>query len=232
MTAQRGTARGEGLAAVLWDMDGTLVDSETLWTVAMTGLAARLGGTLSLPARKAMVGTNLAVSVRLMHADLGLPMDATAQRAAMDWLSARTRELFAQPLPWRRGAAQAVAAVRAAGLPCALVTNSERAVTELALRSLGAANFEAVVCGDDVAAPKPAPEAYLRAASLLGLDPARCVAVEDSPSGTAAAEAAGCPVLVVPSIVAVPPGPGRVFRDSLAGLTVAELESLVTARAA
>jgi len=227
MTADRG-----GLAAVLWDMDGTLVDSEQLWTIALTGLAAHLGGTLSLPARRAMVGTNMTVSVGLLFADLGLPLDAEPQREAMAWLADRTARLFAEPLQWRRGATEALAAVRAAGLPCALVTNTERAITELALRSLGAHNFEAVVCGDEVPVPKPAPDAYLRAAALLGFPPARCVAVEDSPGGTAAAEAAGCPVLVVPSVVPVPAGHSRVFRDSLAGLTVAELESMVAARAA
>jgi len=222
----------DGLAGVLWDMDGTLVDSEQVWTVALTDMATHLGGTLSLPARKAMVGMNMTVSIRLLFDDLGLPVDADAEASALRWLAAHTAELFAGPLPLRPGAADALAAVRAAGVPCALVTNTERAITSLALHSLGADNFEAVVCGDDVPMPKPAPDVYLRAASLLDAPPARCVVVEDSPAGVAAAEAAGCPVLVVPCVVPVPDGPSRVFRDSLVGLTVPELEWLVAARAA
>ena len=222
---------GDGLAAVLWDMDGTLVDSERLWTIALTDLATHLGGTLSRPAREAMVGTNMTVSIRVMFNDLGLPVDPAAEAGALRWLAAHTAELFSGPLPLRPGAADALAAVRAAGVPCALVTNTERAITTLALRSLGAGNFEAVVCGDDVPMPKPAPDVYLRAASLLGAPPARCVVVEDSPTGVAAAEAAGCPVLVVPCVVPVPDGPRRVFRESLVGLSVAELESLVAAMA-
>jgi HAD superfamily hydrolase (TIGR01509 family) len=223
---------GDGLAAVLWDMDGTLVDSEQIWTVALTDLARHLGGRLSLPARMAMVGTNMTVGIRLLFDDLGLPADAAAQAEARAWLAARTAHLFSGPLPWRPGAVDALAVLRAAGLPCALVTNTERAITELALGSLGRHNFEAVVCGDEVALPKPAPDVYLRATSLLGLPAARCVAIEDSPTGVASAEAAGCPVLVVPCVASVPDGPRRVFRDSLVGLTVPELESLVAPRAA
>jgi HAD superfamily hydrolase (TIGR01509 family) len=214
------------LAGVLWDMDGTLVDSERVWTTALTDLATHVGGELSLPARKAMVGTNMPISVGIMFDDLGLRRDALAEADAAGWLARRATELFAGPLPWRPGAEQALATVRAAGIPCALVTNTERAITRLALNSLGAANFEAIVCGDDVPAPKPAPDVYARAASLLGAAPARCVAVEDSPSGIAAAEAAGCPVLAVPCVVPIPPGPRRVLRDSLVGLTLDELETV------
>jgi HAD superfamily hydrolase (TIGR01509 family) len=221
-----------GLAAVLWDMDGTLVDSEQVWTIALTGLADHLGGTLSRPAREAMVGTNMTASIRLLLDDLALPVTAAVEARALSWLAARTAQLFAGPLPWRPGAADALAAVRAAGMPCALVTNTERAITSLALHSLDTRNFDAVVCGDEVAMPKPAPDAYLRAASILGMPPERCVAIEDSPTGVAAAEAAGCAVLVVPCVVPVPDGPHRVFRDSLVGLTMPELESLVSARAA
>jgi HAD superfamily hydrolase (TIGR01509 family) len=205
------------LAGVLWDMDGTLVDSERVWTTALTDLATHLGGELSMPARRAMVGTNMPISVGIMFTDLGLPPDPAAEVAAVAWLARRALQLFAGPLPWRPGAETALATVRAAGLPCALVTNTERAITTLALDSLGVANFEAVVCGDEVPAPKPAPDVYLRAAALLGAPPERCVAVEDSPSGIAAAEAAGCPVLVVPCVVPIPPGPRRVLRIPIRG---------------
>ena len=218
----------DGLAAVLWDMDGTLVDSEQIWSISLADLAAHLGGELSLPAREAMVGTNMPVSVRLMFADLGLEPHPGRMAEAIDWLAERTSQLFAGELPLRPGAAEALAAVRAAGVPCALVTNTERALTELALDSLGRDNFEATVCGDEVPSGKPAPDAYLRAAALLEVAVEETVAVEDSPTGVASAVAAGCIVLVVPSLVPVPPGERRVFRDSLVGLTPHELSTLVT----
>ncbi len=213
-------------AAVLWDMDGTLVDSEKVWDVALSGLAHRLGGELSEPARLAMVGTNMTVSIGVLFADLGLTVDAVSERDSVTWLLTRAAQLYSEPLPWRPGAVEALAMVRAAGIPCALVTNTEREITELGLNTLGRANFEVTVCGDEVPAPKPAPDVYLRAASLLGVPPSRCVAVEDSPTGVMAAEAAGCTVLVVPCVMPVPPGPRRVLRDTLIGLTLGELKLL------
>ena len=89
----------------------------------------------------------------------------------------------------------------------ALVTNTQRALTERALNSIGKHYFSASVCGDEVPRGKPAPDAYQRAAALLDLEPSACLAIEDSVTGTAAAESAGCPVLVVPNDVAVPLGP-------------------------
>ena len=86
----------------------------------------------------------------------------------------------------------------------ALVTNTHRALTDKALNSIGRHYFSATVCGDEVPSGKPAPDPYLRAAALLGLAPEQCLAVEDSVTGTAAAERAGCPVLVVPNDVEVP----------------------------
>ena len=113
----------------------------------------------------------------------------------------------------------ALQTVRAAGLPTALVTNSLRRITELALEGIGREFFDVSVCGDEVPAGKPAPDPYLRAAELLGVPIEACVAVEDSPNGALAAERAGAAVLVVPCEVPVPTGPRRTFRDDLVGLT-------------
>lgn len=134
------------------------------------------------------------------------------------------------PIPWRPGAKDALNLVRDAGLACALVTNTKRSLTEFGLDTLGRDYFDISVCGDEVPEGKPAPDPYLRAASLLGVDPAHCVAVEDSPTGSAAAAAAGCALIVVPCEIPVPPAPGRVHRDSLVGLTVAHLEEALFAR--
>lgn len=209
--------------AVLFDMDGTLVDTEKLWDVALGDLARRLGGELSERARLAMVGTNMAVSIGVLFDDLGLPRSAAAEADALRWLGERAAALYAEPLPWRPGAEELLLAVGAAGIGTALVTNTERALVELGLASLGRDRFDVVVCGDEAPLPKPAPDPYVRAAELLGTTPPRCLAIEDSPTGVTSAASAGCTVLVVPLVLPVPGGPRRVFRDTLAGLTVAEL---------
>ena len=220
-------------AAVLWDMDGTLVDSEKIWDVSLADLSAHLGGRLSDRARESMVGSNMDRSMQLLFADLGLPADPAAVADAGRWVTRRTAELFAADLPWRPGAREALAEVRAAGLPMALVTSTERSLTEIALDRIGRHFFHVTVCGDEVDGQnKPHPEPYLRAARLLGVDPAACVAVEDSPTGSAAAVAAGCTTLVVPCDVPVPPGDGKVFRTTLVGLTAADLATLTQPQAA
>jgi len=211
--------------AVLFDLDGTLVDSEPVWDDALRELARELGGELSDRARRATVGTNVDVSVGVVHADIGRP-DADPL-ASGQRLVELARRRFAAGLRWRPGARELVGAVRAAGVPTALVTNTERDLVRVAFGPLLDELFDVSVCGDEVRQPKPHPEPYLTAAGLLGADPAATVAVEDSPTGTAAAEAAGCQVLVVPAELPVPNGPRRTFVPSLAGVTVADLAALV-----
>jgi HAD superfamily hydrolase (TIGR01509 family) len=215
-----------GLAAVLWDMDGTLVDSEKLWDVSLHDLARHLGGELSDAARAAMVGSSMGRTLEIMFDEVGRRPEPTALADAARWLSRRTEELFLAQLSWRPGAHAAVRMVRGTGLATALVTSTERSLVERALDSIGREHFDVTVCGDEVPATKPAPDPYLIAADKLGMDPRCCLAVEDSPLGAAAAEAAGCAVLVVPSEVPVPPGPARIHRDGLVGLTEAELHEV------
>lgn len=230
------TTPGHGSAplAVLFDMDGTLLDSEKVWDVSLDDLAHHLGGVLGRATREAMVGSNMLTSLGLLFDDLGLVREDDGLADAGRWLTARTVELFDQGLPWRPGASALIDDVLAAGVRTALVTNTERFLTERALATLGPSRFEVTVCGDEVARGKPDPEPYLRAAELLGLAPEQCLAVEDSPTGTAAAEAAGCPVLVVPCEVVVAHGPRRVQVSTLDGLGAAELAAAwlsVTVRA-
>ncbi|MGQ0479552.1 MAG: HAD family hydrolase [Pseudonocardia sp.] len=218
---------GTSLSAVLWDMDGTLVDSEKLWDVSLGELAVHLGGELSDITRAAMVGGAMNRTLAMMFEEVGAAATPDALADAARWLTERTGQLFGAELPWRPGAPEALRMVRAAGLATALVTSTERVLTERALDSIGRGYFDVVVCGDEVTATKPAPQPYSRAAALLGVDPRRCVAVEDSPTGAAAAAAAGCAVLVVPNDVVVAPGPGRLLRDGLVGLTVDELAGVL-----
>jgi HAD superfamily hydrolase (TIGR01509 family) len=157
--------------------------------------------------------------------DLGLPHDAERMAAAERFLNDRTAELFAGGLSWRPGAQEALRLLDRLGWPTALVTNTERALTEAALDSIGREHFAVSVCADEVPFGKPDPDLYLRAAELLGVAPGRCLAIEDSPSGALAAERAGAAVLVVPCDVPVPAGPGRVLRPSLVGLTRDDLQA-------
>jgi len=223
--------RDAGPDAVLCDMDGTLVDSEKLWTTSLHDTARWLGGALSPAAREAVVGGDMPRTLATLFDDLGLPHDAERMAAAERFLNDRTAELFAGGLSWRPGAQEALRLLDHLGWPTALVTNTERALTEAALDSIGREHFAVSVCADEVPFGKPDPDLYLRAAELLGVAPARCLAIEDSPSGALAAERAGAAVLVVPCDVPVPGGPGRVLRPSLVGLTRADLQaSYVEAR--
>ena len=212
-----------GLRAVLWDMDGTLVDSEKLWDVSLAELARHLGGELTAATRATMVGSSLDRTISLMFDLLDLPRRPEEMTEAGRWLTERTEQLFVAGLPWQPGAPEALRLARESGLRTALVTSTHRRLVERALASIGREHFDVVICGDEVPATKPAPDPYLIAAKLLGLAPSACLAVEDSPTGASSAEAAGCAVLVVPSEVPVPWGPARVQRDNLLGLTHAEL---------
>lgn len=204
------------MKAVLFDMDGTLVDSEKLWDVSLQALYARLGGVLTPEVRVTTVGSSAQGLMRIVYSDLGLEPDPVAMEESSDWLHDYTGELFEQGLTWLPGARELLDELKAAGIPMALVTNTKRALTERALKSIGAHYFSASVCGDEVEHAKPAPDPYLRAAHLLGFAPQECLAIEDSVTGTQAAQAAGCPVLVVPNDVEVPDGPRRQHVASLA----------------
>jgi HAD superfamily hydrolase (TIGR01509 family) len=211
------------MKAVLWDMDGTLVDSEKVWDVSLAALYDRLGGELTPAVRASMVGSVAENTMRIVYTDLGLPLDPDAMAGSSRWLNDYTADLFEAGLPWCEGAEQLLDGLVAEGTPMALVTNTQRALTERALNSIGRHYFLATVCGDEVASGKPAPDPYLRAAELLGVAAEDCLAVEDSVTGAAAAESAGCPVLVVPNDVEVPGGSRRRHVSSLADVTVADL---------
>ncbi|BBX25243.1 HAD family hydrolase [Mycolicibacterium alvei] len=214
------------MRAVLWDMDGTLVDSEKLWDLAMHALYARMGAVLTPEVRESTVGGSSENVMRIVYDDLGLNPDPAAMAESADWLHDYTGELFEQGLPWRPGAQEMLDGLAAAEIPMALVTNTRRDLAERALNSIGRHYFSVTVCGDEVASGKPAPDPYLRAADLLGVSTASCLAVEDSATGTASAEAAGCPVLVVPNDVEVPTGTRRRHASSLSYLDVAGLRAV------
>ena len=209
--------------AVLWDMDGTLVDTEPYWMECEFALAEKYGGTWSHEHGLAVVGGDLIDSATYMREHMGI--DRTP-RQIVEELLVGVVELVEQEMPWRPGARELLASLRELEVPCALVTMSWRRFVEPVVRALPGGSFAALVCGDEVAHGKPHPEAYLRAAELLGFPPERTLAIEDSPAGTISAATAGCRVLVVPSHVPVPPGDGCVLRESLVGLGPYDLARL------
>ena len=211
------------LEAVLFDMDGTLTDSERLWTIALEQVAAHYGGRLSPPAREAMVGQDMWTTIDLLHRELGidaLPTDTAKM------LTDRTMDIFRNGLPFKDGAPELLRAVREAGLRTALVTATYRELVDVALDTLGHETFDAIVCGDEVVANKPDPAPYLRALQLLNLPASACLVIEDSPTGSRSAAAAGIGVLVVPSEMPVPEAPGLLFADSLVGVDVDRLRAV------
>jgi HAD superfamily hydrolase (TIGR01509 family) len=201
---------------VLFDMDGLLIDSEPLWLEAETAIMARLGASWSEEDQAQLLGGSLERSVRYL---LSKATRAAPPELIGEWLMSDIIERVRRDgVPVQPGARELLAAVRQAGLPHALVTSSERGFMDAVLASTGM-RFDVLVCAEDVTATKPDPEPYLLAAKLVDVDPGDCFALEDSPNGVASAEAAGCRVFAVPSLVPIPPAPGRTVARSLLDLT-------------
>jgi HAD superfamily hydrolase (TIGR01509 family) len=218
-------AAGE-LEAVLFDMDGLLVDSEPLWFEVECEVMARLGGEWGQADQVALVGGSLPRTVRYLLERAARP--ASADDVARWLTDGMARLLASRGLSMLPGAQQLLAEVRAAGVPHALVTSSERPIMDAVLGQIGD-GFAATVCAADVSRGKPDPEPYLRAARLLGARPGCSVALEDSPNGVASAEAAGCIVVAVPSLAPITPGPGRTVLRSLAEVDLGLLRRLARA---
>ncbi len=216
------------LAAVLFDMDGLLVDSEPVWTIAETELAEALGGAFSPELKAAIVGTRLEVAVPTILAWYDAPGGECEVAATSAWLLGRVAELFSGELVLMPGARELLAALRVASVPIALVSSSYRVLVDAVLRR-GVGPFAVTVAGDEVAHGKPHPEPYLTACDRLGVDPGSAVVLEDSPAGVASGEAAGCPVVAVPSVAGVSfsAAPRRLVATSLLEIGLAELETLV-----
>jgi HAD superfamily hydrolase (TIGR01509 family) len=226
LTAPARSGRGP-LQAILFDMDGLLIDSEPLWFEVESEVMAHLGGQWSTDDQHDLVGGSLekTVDYLLARATRPAPRDEVG-RWLVDGLTALLRERGVPVLP---GARELLAEVTNAGMPNALVTSSERQIMEAVIPKIGM-SFGATVCAEDVRDSKPAPEPYLRAAELLGVEPGGCIVLEDSPNGVAAAEAAGCLVIAIPSLLPIPTRPGRVVASSLSQIDLAMLRGMMGGR--
>lgn len=214
-------------AAVLWDMDGTLVETEPYWIEAEYELVAEHGGTWSHEHALNLVGNDLIESGRYIREHAGIDVEpADIVEQLLDKVTARIR----RAVPWRPGAVELLADLRRHDVRCALVTMSYRRFVAPVLEALPHGTFEVIVTGDAVSQGKPHPEPYLKAAGMLGVDPADAVAIEDSNTGVRSAVAAGCRVLAVPNHVPILEGEGRVLHDTLEGLGATDLLALVDGR--
>lgn len=189
-------------AAVIFDNDGLLLDTETVWTRAEQDLFARRGRELTLAHKQQIVGTPAHVNGALLEQFLDEPGKAAELIVELDELVLAELKLGIETMP---GARELVEELRESGVPVGLVSNAPRMFIDVALELVGMSeHFDAVVSGHEVAAPKPAADAYLEACRQLAVDPAPAVFVlEDSPTGVAAGVAAGLTVIGVPSLEGV-----------------------------
>lgn len=221
------------LKAVLWDMDGTLVDTEPYWIASENLLVEQFGGQWSHEQAMGLVGQSLWHSAGLLQA-AGVTM---SKREIIDDLTFRVIERIRVELPWRPGARELLADLRMAGVRCALVTMSEGPLAAEILSALPAGSFEFMVTGDQVENGKPHPEPYLRAVEQLqvtdpDLEVRNCLALEDSLPGVTSALAAGLLTIGIPHTVPLPEDSARITWPTLAGRNSADLFALgTTARA-
>jgi HAD superfamily hydrolase (TIGR01509 family) len=207
-------------AAVLWDMDGTLVDTEPYWMAAETPLVESFGGTWSHEQALQLVGLALDETARIFQAH-GVRMDADAivHRLTDDVLAGLARD----GVPFRPGARALLRSLRDAGVKTALVTMSMRRMARSIVDLIDFDAFDVIVAGDDVTRPKPYPDPYLQACAQLGVEPADAVALEDSPNGLRSAVASGAVTIGVPHMVSLTGVGAHVLWPTLDGRGVADV---------
>ncbi|MET8614193.1 MULTISPECIES: HAD family hydrolase [Streptomyces] len=219
------SAEGSALQAVLLDMDGTLVDTEGFWWDVEVEVFAALGHTLDESWKHVVVGGPMTRSA-------GFLIEATGADIPLAELSLLLNEGFeariSTGLPLKPGAARLLAELHQHGIPTALVSASHRRIIDRVLTVLGPHHFALSIAGDEVTRTKPFPDPYLLAATGLGAHPSRCAVVEDTATGVAAAEAAGCHVVAVPSLAPISPAARRTVVSSLEQVDLAFLRGLMT----
>jgi HAD superfamily hydrolase (TIGR01509 family) len=211
--------------AVVFDNDGLLLDTEEAWTRAETALFARHGSTFTFDHKRDLIGSSHTVAAGKLEAMLGLPGEGPA---LIDELHALVMAEARHDVEPRPGAVALVEALLDAGIPIAVASNSPRDFLDRVLGTAGVAgHFAVTVAGDEVTHPKPAPDIYLEACRRLGAAPAGSVGLEDSPTGAAAAKAAGLHVIGVPYLADMAVPDADLIAGSLADAAVYEACGLV-----
>jgi HAD superfamily hydrolase (TIGR01509 family) len=211
-------------AAVLWDMDGTLIDSEPYWLQSETRLASDYGSSWGSADGHQLIGMNLYESSKLLRAKFDIA-DLTDQQV-IDRLTSDVVAQLREALPWRPGALELLTELKARGVRTALVTMSMRDMAQLVADQIGFAAFDVIVAGNEVVNGKPHPEPYLRACDALEVDPRHTIALEDSNTGARSAIAAGCFTIGIPNIVPITEAKVHLV-DSLADLSADTLAGLL-----
>ena len=210
--------------AVLFDMDGTIIDSEPYWMASEQALAAEHNGTWTANDGLDIIGMDLDESSKLFkdRANIPLEPEEIKNRLAND-----VQSKLARAVPWRPGAQELLLELRKRNVKTALVTMALHRMAQQVVDAIPFDAFDAIVAGDDVTQGKPHPEAYEKAAALLGFHPSKCIAFEDSVTGLTSAEAAGTYAIGIPNIIEIPQKPGRVLWPTLEGVTFKQLRKLI-----
>ena len=210
-------------AAVLWDMDGTLIDSEPYW-MKSEGAFAKANNTIwTEQDGLSLVGMSLYDSSKIIKERVGSDLEP---EQIIEKLTDEVTAQLKQEIFWRPGAKELLLLLRKKRIKTALVTMSMHRMAKQVADSIGFDAFDVIVAGDDVRHGKPHPEPYLKAAELLGEKAEDCVAFEDSLTGLRSAEAANTKAVGVKNIVEIPMEPGRILWPTLEGVTVADLRRL------
>lgn len=216
-------------AAVFWDMDGTLVDTEPYWMASEQELVGSFGGTWTHDDGLLLVGLGLWNSAEILRSR-GVELEPDE---IVHWLTERVRSRLAeQGVPWRPGARELLRSLREQGVRTALVTMSVRSMAEQIVAAIPFDAFDIIVSGDEVTDPKPHPAPYLRAAELLGVEPGDAVAIEDSLVGLSSAVASGAATIGVPHIVPLPESDEHTLWDTLEGRTAEDIAAVAAGRRA
>lgn len=214
-------------AAVLWDFDGTLLDTEKVWIVAEAETLAEHGVDWTYEQGVELCGTPWDVSTAALLAEserqLGAPLAIEPRALYTTIYQHVVQHLLTDGLPWLPGARELLDECRELGVPMAIVSASPMELLDAGISQMPPGTFKAVVSGEQVPRSKPAPDGYLMAAERLGVDARDCVVIEDSGPGTAAGRAAGAAVIAVPLMHPLDTAPGQVNLDSLTGVDYAEL---------
>lgn len=212
-----------GPKAVLWDMDGTLVDTEPYWLAAETPLVERFGGTWTYEDSLTLIGSDLIDAAKVLQ---GRGVDMPVEEIVDFLTDSVIEQIRVKGVPFRPGAREMLKNLRDSGMKTAIVTMSRRRLAERVIDLIDFDAFDAVLGGDDVERGKPFPDPYLAGAAALGLSIDECVAIEDSPTGLTSAVASGAVSVGVPNIVSLEGYGAHAIWDTLAGRTADDIVTL------